>query len=261
MRTPEKRRCVAAGFVLGCFVLGASPALAQKTDETPSLRTEDVRSPEGPPSTSPAAGTDTEALCHEARARRDAYLQIWKDQFQKRNRIDQTYFDKHVQVRNADVECSWQSGLSFSVQYTVTFGWAAIEAQDQLVILLYESESAYRHLPLGRDRLFDESEIALTIDKQVFFSGISAVKPAAKLAFANQAAALEAFAAKAGTKDLDNVRLAFYVPGNVPRIDGHPYLLARGTVNAKQNQCVEGHVNLVTGEVTTWANACIVRLH
>jgi len=244
--------------VYGCSVLGTSSTLAHQRDGVPSLGTEDVRSPEAPPSTSPATGTDAEALCREARARRDAYLEIWKNQFLKRNRMDRAYFDNHVRVRDADVECSWQSGLSFRVQYTVTFGWAAIEAQDQLVILLYESESAYRHLPLVRDRLFDESEISLTIDKQVFFSGISAVKPAAKLSFANQAAALEAFAAKAGTKDLDNVRLAFYVPGNVPRIDGHPYLLARGTVNAKQNQCVEGHVNLVTGEIKTWANACIV---
>ena len=115
--------------MLGCFVLGAFPILAQQTGETPSL-----------------------SICREAREKRDVYLGIWKSQFLKRNRIDQTYFDNHVRVRDADVECSWQSGLSFRVQYTVTFGWAAIEAQDQLVILLYESESAYRHLPLGRDR-------------------------------------------------------------------------------------------------------------
>lgn len=234
----------------------SSPALAQQSEEVPSMRTEDVRTSEAP--TSPVAGTDAEALCREARSRRDAYLEIWKSQFLKRNRMDRAYFDTHVQVRKYDVECSWVSGLSFRVEYTVKFDWAAIEAQDQLVVMLYESESAYRHLPLKRDHFFDEAEIALTIDKTVFFSEISSVKPSDKLAFPNHAAALEAFRAKAGTKDLDNVRLAFYVPGNVPRIDGHPYMLGRGVLNEAQNQCVEGHVNLVTGKITTWANACIM---
>ena len=84
------------------------------------------------------------------------------------------------------------------------------------------------------------------------------MKPAAKLAFPNRAAALEAFRRKAGTRNLDNVRLAFYVPENVPRIDGHTYMLGRGIVDATKNQCVEGHVNLVTGEIVTWNNACIV---
>ena len=246
-------RCAVVVLMFGSF-----PALAQQSGEVPTLRTEDVRTPGAPQSDSPAAGTGVEALCREARDRRDAYLEIWKSQFLKRNRMDRAYFDTHVQVGKYDVECEWVSGLSFRVEYTVKFDWAAIEAQDQIVVLLYESESAYRHLPIKRDHLFDESEVACAIDKQVFFSGISLVKPAGKLAFPSQAAALEAFRKKAGTRELDNVRLAFYVPGNVPRIDGHPYMLGRGTIDAAKNLCVEGHVNLVTGEITTWNNACIM---
>ena len=234
------------------------PALAQQSDGIPTMKTDDVLTHGAPPSSSSAAGGDAEALCRDARARRDAYFEIWKSQFLKRNRMDRAHFDSHVVVGKYDVECGWVSGLSFRVEYTVKFDWAAIEAHDQLVIVLYESESAYRHLPIKRDHLFDESEVALAIDKSVFFSGISLVKPAAKLAFPNHAAALEAFRTKAGTRDLDNVRLAFYVPGNVPRIDGYPYMLGRGIVDAGKNLCVEGHVNLVTGEIVTWNNACIV---
>lgn len=248
----------ASAFVFGSLIVSASPALAQQPSDTPSMRTEDVRPAEAPPADGRAPASDAEALCREARNRRDAYLEIWKSQFRKRNRMDRASFDSVIRIRSHDVECDWESGLSFRVEYTVTFDWASIEANDQLVILLYGSESAYRQLPLRRDTFFDEAEIALTIDRQVFFSGISSVKPAARLAFASQTAALEALAAKAGTKDLENVRLAFYVPGNVPRIDGHPYLLARGTLDAAKNQCVEGHVNLVTGKITTRPNACIV---
>lgn len=240
------------------LMLGSLPALAQQSGEVPTMRTEDVQTPGSPPPGSPESGGDADALCREAKSRRDAYLEIWKSQFLKRNRMDRAYFDTHIQVRSYDVECGWVSGLSFRVEYTVKFDWAAIEAQDQIVVMLYESESAYRHLSIKRDHLFDESEVALAIDKQVFFSGISTVKPAGKLAFPNHAAALEAFRKKAGTTDLDNVRLAFYVPGNVPRIDGHPYMLGRGTIDAAKNLCVEGHVNLVTGEIVTWTNACIV---
>ncbi|MCC6744105.1 MAG: hypothetical protein IT175_09615, partial [Acidobacteria bacterium] len=239
----------ASAFVFGSLIVIASPALAQQPSDTPSMRTEDVRPAEPPPADGPAPASDAEALCREARNRRDAYLEIWKSQFMKRNRMDRASFDSLIRIRSHDVECDWESGLSFRVEYTVTFDWASIEANDQLVILLYGSESAYRQLPLRRDTFFDEAEIALTIDRQVFFSDISSVKPAAKLAFTSQTAALEALAAKAGTKDLENVSLAFYVPGNVPRIDGHPYLLARGTLDAAKNQCVEGHVNLVTGKI------------
>lgn len=198
------------------------------------------------------------ALCREAKEKRDVYFGIWKKQFLKRNNMAQAFFDKHVSVDKYDVECQWVSGLSLRVEYKVTYDWAAINQHDQIVVLLYSQEEAYRHLPIKRDHLFSEEDVSDAIDKNVFFSSITPVKALDKMRFSSYEDAAKAFQKKIGVETLDNVRLSFYVPGKLPRQDGYPYLIGRGALGMKRNVCMDGYMNLVTGAVKARENACIV---
>lgn len=200
------------------------------------------------------------SLCQQAKDKRDMYLEIWKKQFLKRNSMEQAFFDKHVSVTKYDIECQWKSGLSLRVAYNVTYDWAVVGHQDQIVVLLYDQEKIYRHLPIKRDHLFDEEEVSYAIDNAIFFTTVGRVKALDKLGFASYEDALKAFRKKIGSENLDNVRLAFFVPGRRPQPseDGHPYLLGRGIDSMDKNVCIGGYMDLVTGEVVAQENACVV---
>lgn len=227
----------------GMRMLGPYPSQTQVTQQSMSLQ---------------AANEKAAALCRQAKDKRDLYLGIWKKQFLTRNGMAQSFFDKHVSVDKYEVECEWTSGLSLRVEYKVTYDWAVINQHDQIIVLLYSQEGAYRHLPLPRDTLFTEKEVLYAIDKSVFFSSISPVKALDKLRFSSYEDASKAFQQKIGSKDLQNVQLSFYVPGKLPRQDGSPYLIGKGVLDMKRNVCIDGHMNLVTGEVEARQNACVV---
>lgn len=197
------------------------------------------------------------ALCREATDKRDMYFGIWKKQFLERNGMEQSFFDKHVLVDKYDVECQWASGLSLRVEYRVTYDWAVINQHDQIVIALYSQEEAYRHLPIQRDQLLTEEEVSYMLDESVF-SSITPIKDLDKMKFSSYEDAAKAFKEKIGTEDLENVRLSFYVPGKVPRQDGHPYMIGWGVIDGNRNLCISGYMNLVTGESEAHETACVV---
>ncbi len=194
--------------------------------------------------------------CQEAKDKRDTYLEIWKAQFSRRNTLDQSLFDTHISVVDYDIECAWVSGISFRVRYKVTYDWAVVEHQDQFVVLLHNKEEAYSHLPIKRDRLFDEEEVAYAIDKHIFFSSVAPVKVVGKLAFESYEEALKAFQKQLGGEKIENARISLFVPGKGE--DGYPYLLGRGVVDASKNVCVNGYMNLVTGRAEARRDACVV---
>jgi len=198
------------------------------------------------------------ALCQQAKDKREVYLEMWKRQSLKRNNMKRTFFDEHVSITRYDIECQWVSGLSLRVEYKVTYDWAAIDQHDQVIVLLYSQEETYRHLPIKRDHLFDEEEVAYAIDKRVFFSSITPLKSLGRLAFSSYENALKTFQHKIGGHKPENVEVSFYVPGKLPRTDGYPYLLGRGVVDMQRNVCVFGYMNLVTGEAVTHQSACRV---
>lgn len=69
--------------------------------------------------------------------------------------------------------------------------------------------------------------------------------------------ALNAF--RMGTDPNMNVtQVSFYVAGKLPREDGNPYFIGRGTINASTNDCVVGYMNLVTGVVESHHDVCII---
>lgn len=237
---------MSAVLIGGIFILAvAYPLQSQVKEQHTTLQSSEKK-------------TKAIALCREAKDKRDLYFKIWKKQFLKRNNMAETYFDSHIAVTKYDIDCQWISGLAFRVQYNLTYDWAIINHQDQIVVLLYEREEAYRHLPIKRDHLFDEEEVSYAIDKNVFFSSITPVQALDKMGFLNYEEARQAFQKEVGGEKLDGVRLSFYVPGKLPREDGYPYLIGRVVIDWTKNLCIEGYMNLVTGKTVSWKNACVI---
>ncbi len=62
----------------------------------------------------------------------------------------------------------------------------------------------------------------------------------------------------ATNSNMNVTEISFYVPGKVPRKDGNPYFIGRGTVNASANDCVVGYMNLVTGTTESHHDVCVI---
>ena len=69
--------------------------------------------------------------------------------------------------------------------------------------------------------------------------------------------ALESFKLKTDKK-MEVDRIDFYVPGKLPREDGDPYFIGRGTIDENKNDCIVGYMNLVTGVTESHHDVCII---
>ncbi len=77
------------------------------------------------------------------------------------------------------------------------------------------------------------------------------------LKYATADDAVKAFRA-ATDPNMVPVRIATYVPGKLPREDGDPYFIGRGVINQKNNDCIVGYMNLVTGITESHHDVCVI---
>ena len=201
---------------------------------------------------------NAESFCQEANGKRETYFAIWKNQFLKRNAMAREYFDEHVSVTKYEMQCQWQDGIILRVEYDVTYDWAVVSYYDQVIVMLYDQGTAYRYLPIKRNHFFTEEEVAFLLDNNVYGKSITPVKSLTVLGFSNYETALAAFQEGIGGYTPINVKLSFYVPGKIPRMDGDPYLIGFAVVDEAKNDCRSGYLNLVTGQVVANPAACWV---
>jgi hypothetical protein len=78
------------------------------------------------------------------------------------------------------------------------------------------------------------------------------------LKYKNFEEAVDALRKITGTEKVFPDRIDFYVPGKIPREDGNPYFIFRSIIDGDKNDCLVGHMNLVSGEVESWYDVCII---
>jgi len=174
-----------------------------------------------------------------------------------RNGISEDYFNTHVETLWTGSVC-WNSGITFRIHYRVTIDWAEIYRTDKIVVLLYESEDAYRYLNIPRDVFLDAYQIGRVLDHNVFGSAVGPFEPIESLGYATCLEAAEAFQDSTGSAAIQPTSIAYYVPGKVPREDGYPYFVGKGVVDEDANECITGYFNLHSGASVTWLTACVV---
>lgn len=77
------------------------------------------------------------------------------------------------------------------------------------------------------------------------------------LKYGTFSSALNAFKNATGSQ-MEVSRIDFYVPGKLPREDGDPYFIGKGTVNLNDNDCIVGYMNLVTGVTESHHDVCVI---
>lgn len=180
---------------------------------------------------------------------------FWKNEFLTRNSMNDTYFNSHISQVKTSLDY-WNSGITFSVAYKVTIDWAIIDNNDEFMVKLYSTESAYQYLNIPRDTFLNETQIKIIIDNNVFNSAIGPVKPINHLLYSSYNIAVQAFKDSANSNEILPDRLSYYVPGKFPRKDGNPYFIGSGVINQSENKCINGYFNLVTGKSQANTTVC-----
>ena len=85
------------------------------------------------------------------------------------------------------------------------------------------------------------------------------ISPDTQLKFASQAKAIKALEHIVNIKKLRPGRIHFKDQKPVFNANGHPYLTAHKTINFNDNECIEGEIDLITGdgdanETNCWVN-------
>ena len=196
------------------------------------------------------------ALCSAAKAQQAIYLELWRGEFQRRNQTSAAEMAERVQIGEQEIACGWTSGLAWRVNYTVRYGWARVATHDSLVLTLYSSTDAYRHLNLPRDRLWQPGEIVRALDAEVE-SSIRPLDFATAPKWPSEADARAQLVRHLGglTPQRSELRL---LPKNcaAPCTPGHPTLLGHAVVNEVRNQCRSAEIDLLTGQATVRDDPC-----
>lgn len=203
------------------------------------------------------AAPPTPAQCEQAKAELPAHVAWWREHLAARLGRAPGALGDRVTLTRSEVIC-WNAGIGVDVQYSVRYGWAEVSGQDRFPVLHTERRDG---TPIPQPRFLSRAEMADPSPPGLAPPEFMPIAPDRPLAFASAAAAgahlAEALRQQTGTAPTAvQTRLNFYVPGRVPRVNGHPWLLMQATLDGAANRCGTGQLNLMTGERQVSATPC-----
>jgi len=182
------------------------------------------------------------------------YTKLWRSALAESSGIPESALPPLLHVDETEIQ-TWNSGKTFRVRYTLRFDWLTIQREDNFMVWINESESAYRHLGLPRDTWLTGPDLKTVMARKIFDTALGRVDPTIKLAFSSLAEAKSLVCTENKLASLDRFEITFYVPGKVPREDGLPYLVWSAVLDEKANKSLNGYLNLATKERKSWENA------
>jgi len=189
-------------------------------------------------------------------SQQDEYYNIWKSILLKKNSMTDDYFNKHIKMHVISSH-QWIGGVTFRMDYTLHVDWIDIKCSDAFFVKMNSSYIPYGYLNIPRDVFFDKAQIELNIANNAN-SEISTYHLVDALKYRNCCELQDAIKKNSGFNQAEIDYVSYYVPGVVPRENGDPYVMIKGTYNQAANQCLDGHMNLITGECKVNIGACVV---
>jgi Ataxin-1 and HBP1 module (AXH) len=183
------------------------------------------------------------------------FFNIWKDLFLSKNQMSQEYFDDHITLCSTTIHI-WAEGTSFEIFYKVKIGWAEYRLLDKFIF--YIASSLYPGLDVPRNVLLSKSQIETVLNGNYFGSKMSKIIPADELKYTSETDAMKAliYASHVDTFCIGSVS---YPQKSFDKYTvGHPYFIASGVLNWNDNKCIEGSIDLITGETYIKEQICYI---
>jgi hypothetical protein len=183
------------------------------------------------------------------------YFNIWKDLFLSKNQMSKEYFDNHITLCSSTIH-KWAQGTSFEIFYKVKIGWAEYRLLDKFIF--YIASNLYPGLDVPRNVLLSKSQIATVLNGSYFSSQMSKINPVNELKYTAEKDAMKALI-NASYVDTFCVGSVSFPQKSFDKYNvGHPYFMASGVLNWNDNKCIEGSIDLITGETNINEQICLI---
>lgn len=179
------------------------------------------------------------------------YLNIWEEIFIEKNNLSQAFFDEHIFIKSYYLN-DWNSGTSFRVCYGVQIDWGVAYTCDGFIINLDPStEGRFPALDVPRAVYLNKEQVATVVAGTAFSSDINNLINAESLAYNDFDSALEDLIASSGVDNLCFNTIELNKSGSL-------IMKALGQYKLKHNSCIEGTVDLITGEKEYREDPCFI---
>jgi len=181
----------------------------------------------------------------------DQYLNLWEELIKEHNNFDQDFFDTHIKLYRTSLN-DWVQGISFRVCYEYQVDWAIAYACDSYIINIDPENGYFLSLNLPKDQYLTKKEIKIAIDHRAFASDLTTINPITILKRASYDEAMDDLALHAGVDVLCFNRLSLH------RDSGNLIINAGAIYNFEDNACIQGTVDLITGEQDAFDTLCFI---
>jgi len=176
------------------------------------------------------------------------YLNIWEDFFKEKNNLSDSFFDEHVILCQSNID-NWNEGISFRICYKIQMDWAIAYGCDKFMIKINNESNLYPELP--RNEYLSKDEIRLAIDQNRFYTRIGSVSNS-EIIFSSMNEALNKLIEDA------NVNTLCISEIYVDESKGNLILAAWAEYENEENSCIEGKIDLVSGETEVTDTPCYI---
>jgi formylglycine-generating enzyme required for sulfatase activity len=185
----------------------------------------------------------------------ERYTGSWKKLLAETNHVSVDEVDRSAAVTRASLDL-WVEGTSFTVGYTLTLGWATVEAQDSFVVRIAPSSQAPSDaLPL--DRWLEAAHAEQLAREGSSRAKLSHLPLGKTLKYATRKAAIAALGGgQRASFDEDRVRVELARPQS-PEPD--LFMTGLGVIDERKNECLDVTLSLVTGEADRRRRPCAIR--
>jgi hypothetical protein len=169
----------------------------------------------------------------------------------EKNNLSQNFFDSHIELYSSALEI-WGDGISMRVCYKLKIDWAEAYNCDQFIIKINAGNKLYPSLDLPRDTYLSTEKIQLAVDNRAFSSGIIKIANIDKISYATVDDAMNNLIDYSGVSQLCFNQIS------INEENGNLVLKASAQYTNKENSCVEGKVDLITGKKSVVDRPCLI---
>ena len=184
------------------------------------------------------------------------YFDIWKRNIKLRSGWSEKDYNDHIFVEELTIN-DYDSGISLRIDYYYTIDWAVVKHHDDLMIL-FKSTTSYQYLGIPRNEYLSEDWVLTIIDSNVGSTSLTTFNNVKKLKFSSCQDACIELNKETGFESIENFYFTMKTPGQIPRINGDPYMRGSGIIDYDKNRCSYGYINLITGESVGDEGPCII---
>lgn len=168
------------------------------------------------------------------------YTEVWKEIFIKRNNMNYEYFNEHITIINSAITEHGRERID--IRYRVQNDWAIAESWSGFIIKISKDDNDYPEIGLPKGIYLTLEQIEVAIDNDVYLSRISKAPKTGPLKYLTMNEALDSLIkdARVDTMCFRRVFLNLH-PGTLT-------LEAFGIYEDENNSCIEGTIDLITGQ-------------